>query len=679
MNLQKEVPYISSHEDLSQYVGGLYVIEKYLDSYDKYNDFKIRIRNITRGAIRSSDLLDHPIHFKFYTDDEKEYKIPLRMFFINICLWHPFCELGAEHILDESYIITAEDIPNINQIVYDKIAVVLDDYNIRSKNQYVDNVLYDLRMISLDFSQIMGLHYDEYTFQEMWRDPEYRELIAPNFDENKQPVEIEQQLAEIERKLVSKLKKDKRNPFGVMLRAGTGLKTKQLIEFLVAIAFRPSLDGDVIPYMIKNSLLIGGLDRPSYMYLDALAARKPLIANNKEMGPISYFGKTANIAARTLGVTRKRDDCGTHFYIHYNIKSKAHLKRMYGKYYYNEEKQDVEIVDINDTSLIGKTIAVRSPITCCLSENHVCPTCVGRIITSNWDIVEGFAIFITEEYMKEVEQNILSTKHLMTTRSEKVEFTDLFYEYFNLDGEEIKLLESATSIKDLAIYINPEDINKVEEFDADSTYNNYIESGNFYIVNLKTGEKNMVSIKNDKEIYINTDTTALLNANDGMIPFKKIDEDAPIFEISIVNNSLVKPFYDLKKLLNTESKEELTADEYAQKFLDILVEAGIDLPISAGEMLMNRLCRRPDNVRRRPNFKKRKMPPYHFYRLPKVIEENGSVTIGLIFEQYMRQFMRLDMDERTDTSFIDSFFKKEVSMEPYMRQRRLLEKYEEEE
>lgn len=678
MNLQKEVPYIGSLEDLAQYVGGTYVIEKYLESYDIYEDFKIRIRNITRGAIRHTSFLDHPIHFKFYEEDENKYSIPLRMFLINICLWQPFCELGAERILDESYIIEAEQIPRINQFIYDKIAVVLDEYNVRRKNQHVDNVLYDLRMISLDFSQIMGLHYDEFTFQEMWRDPEYRELISPTFDDNKQPVEIEEQLAEIEKKLVAKLKKDKRNPFGVMLRAGTGLKTKQLIEFLVAIAFRPSLDGDVIPYMIKNSLLIGGLDRASYMYLDALAARKPLLANNKEMGPISYFGKTANIAARTLGVTRKRDDCGTHFFIHYDIKSKAHLKRMYGKYYYNEEKEDVELIDINNTSLIGKTISVRSPIFCCLGENHVCPTCVGRIVNANWDILEGFAIFITEEYMKEVEQNILSTKHLMTTRSEKVEFTESFYKYFNLDGEEIKLLESATSIKELAIYINPDDINKVEEFDADSTYNNYIESGTFYIVNLKTGEKSMVSIKNDKEIYINTDTSALLNANDGMIPFKKISEDAPIFEISIENNSLVKPFYDLKKLLNTESKEELTADQYAQKFLDILVEAGIDLPISAGEMLMNRLCRKPDNVRRRPNFRKRKMPPYHFFRLPKVIEENGAVTIGLIFEQYMRQFMRLDMDERTDTSFIDTFFKEDVSMEPFMRQRKYLEEGNEE-
>ena len=153
-----------------------------------------------------------------------------------------------------------------------------------------------------------------------------------------------------------------------------------------------------------------------------------------------------------------------------------------------------------------------------------------------------------------------------------------------------------------------------------------------------------------------------MDANDGMIPLKDVEEDTPIFEISIENNELVKPFYDLIGLIDSEKRdmEEVTIDTMSQRFLDIFVEAGIDITIAAGEVILNRICRRSDDVRKRPNFGKKKMPDYHFYSLSKILEENGSPTIGLIFEQLQRQITRLDLPERTDTSYMDPFFKDPV-------------------
>lgn len=678
MDPEKEVPLIRSKDELLEYIQPLYIINKYWESKKEYKLFKVRMQNIMRAIIGKQELREYPVNFKFYEDDEEVHTMEIRMFLINVYIWYPFVELYGYHFANEKHIIHAEQLPKVNDWLFDNVAVELYDANVKGSkvNRYMAAVTSSLCSISIDFSTIMGLHYDETTFQDMYMDPEYREMMELEFTGSEQPIEIEEKLHRVEKRLVEKIKNDPKNPISVLLKVGTGMKTKQLVEFLIMVGLRPSLDGQVITHPINNGFFIKGLDRPSYMYIDALGARKPLLANNKEMGPVGYFCKTLNLAARTLEVSGKQWDCGTEHYVNYNIKTKEHLKRLRGKYYYDDETDDLVLIDTKDSSLIGKTLPFRSAVTCCCGENHVCPTCVGQSINYNWDIRKGFGVFITEEYSKDIEQNVLSTKHLLVTKSERIEFSDTFHRYFTLDGEEIKLLDGVKDAKDLMISIDPDDIQKVEEMDDDSTYNNYIDSGKFNIVNTKTGEIAEVRVENNKKIYIRTEMSEVMDANNGMIPLSELDEETPIFEISIQNSELTKPFYDLIALLDSENRKDMddvTIDSISNRFLDILVEAGLNVPIAAGEITLNRLCRKPDNVRKRPNFGKAKLPPYKFYGVSKVVENNASPTVGLIFEQLQRQLIRLDMDERRSTSYIDPFFKELVSTEPLMKHRRQIE------
>lgn len=676
---EREIPIIKSVEELQTKISPLYVIDSYCDSKESYIDFKDRLMDIVCGCMRSKELREYPIQFKFYKDDKETHVLQLRRFLYNVFLWYPLCELYGAKVADSSFIISEEEIPDINNFFFKTVIHALEEYNVKQStiNHYSADVMYDLCSISLYFSFIMGLHYSDHTFIEMYAN--YKDLMEKTFSQTMQPVEIESELNALEKDLTNRLREDKNNPIGVMIRAKTGLKVKQLREFMCTVALRPTLEGEVFPYPINNSLLINGLDRPSSMYIDALGARKPLLANNKEMGPVGYFCKTLNIAVRTLETSSDTSDCGSRHYTNYEVKTGAHLNRLVGKYMYDEDLEDLRPIRSTDKQLIGKKIKVRSITTCCCGENEMCPTCIGEQINLNWDISKGFSTFITEEYSKTVQQNVLSTKHLLTTKSEMIEFSDTFHKWFSLDGEEIHLLNGIKNVKELSIYINPEEIKKVEEFDPDSTYNTYIDTGRFYIVNTKTGEEVEASVHNGKKIYIRTETSDLMSANDGLIPLKEIEEDAPIFEISIDNNELTKPFYELIALIDSEKRdlEEITIDTISQKFLDIFVEGGINITISAAEIVLNRICRKPDNVRKRPNFGKRNLPAYHFYSLSKVIEDNQSPTLGLIYEQIMRQITKMDLDERTGTSYMDPFFKELVSTEPLMKHRRMLE-YEKE-
>ena len=668
VDLQTEVPRIKTVKELKEYINPSYVIDKYVESPKGYISFIDRIRNIMRGCIDIEECRTYPIKFKFFKDEKDTHVLPLRSFLYNICIWYPFSLIHDTSFMDSSYILEEEMTPKVNNFVDRKILNVLRDNNVKCSdiNKYGARVTDLICGLSIDFSIIMGLHYDERTFQDMYDDPEYREMMELKLDAtDMQPIEIEDTLRKVEDRLLTKIKSDKKNPFAVLAKTGTGMKSKQLVEFMIMVGMRPTLDNEVIAYPINNSFLINGLNKPSYMYIDALGARKPLLVNNKDMGKVGYFCKTLNLATRSIEIDARERDCGTTHLVNYEIKSPAHLRLLRGKYIYDEDMDDFKLIDHNDRSLVGKTVKARSVITCCCGENHVCPTCVGEIINYNYDIKNGFGVFITEEWSKDVEQKTLSTKHLLVTVSERIEFSDTFDKYFKLEGEEIKILDGVRSTKDLSIYINPDEIKKVEELDPNSTYNTYIETGRFYIINTKTGEAQEVSVKNDKSIFIRSETSVMLDQYNGYIPLKEIDEDQPVFEISINNNPLTKPFYDLISILDSENRkdmDEVTIDTISQKVLDLFVEGKLDVPIAGAEFILNRICRRPDNVMRRPNFGKKKMPKYKFYGVSKVTENNASITTGMAFEQLSRQFTNLLISERNAPGFYDPMFKEDVDM-----------------
>ena len=134
-----------------------------------------------------------------------------------------------------------------------------------------------------------------------------------------------------------------------------------------------------------------------------------------------YFGKTVLILARTISMSLAESDCGTPHLVTYEIKSDRHLKKLNGKWYkLNKDDRDLKLLSYkNDKSLIGKKIYARSAAVCCLGENCVCPTCVGYTAITNIDIADGLGSFESDEQTKVVNQNVLSSKHLMSCVKQK--------------------------------------------------------------------------------------------------------------------------------------------------------------------------------------------------------------------------------------------------------------------
>lgn len=280
-----DVVTIKDTKELSKWLKPLYIINDYMKYEEDYQKFQESIYNIIKGCFEHRECRTYPVKFKFYITDKETHTLELRLFLVNVFTWFPFVNLhGISNVLDDTFILQAEDIPNITDHINNKIILVLRDYSIRNTvvNTSVSEVLYNLNRISADFALIMNLTISAETFLDVYKNnSRMREIMETKFPPDAQPSDIEAELNSLMKEEVEIYKSMKNNPIGTILRANTGIKHKQLSEFTISMGLKPDLRGVVIPVPINSSTLIRGLDRPSAHYIDALGAHKSLIMNKK--------------------------------------------------------------------------------------------------------------------------------------------------------------------------------------------------------------------------------------------------------------------------------------------------------------------------------------------------------------------------------------------------------------
>lgn len=286
------IPEINGTEDLDQLLQRCYTLEYYMATEEIYDDFFQKMYAIIKGCIEKKECREYPVTFKFYSSDTETFTIQLRHFIVNLILWEPFVKVNTIKFLDAKYVMDGTKIIidpeyDLDFWINTRIIMVLRNYNVKeiTINKSVSKVCNRLRNISLDFSLIMNLNFSYFTFIEMYKKyPRIKEIMECKFDESMQPRDIELAIDKNLEEELNIYRNDPGNPIGVILNSHTGIKHKQLAEFTISQGLKPSIDGVIMPVPIENSTLIRGLDRPSYLYIDAAAARKSLILNKTVMG-----------------------------------------------------------------------------------------------------------------------------------------------------------------------------------------------------------------------------------------------------------------------------------------------------------------------------------------------------------------------------------------------------------
>lgn len=404
MRKQEILTHIENAKMVEERVKPLYILEDYLHDEQGYIDFKESIYDLIKGGFEHKDVREYPIKFKFYRKSRKVFVLELRHFVLELFILYPMVFIkDLTDVLDESFVPDfREDIPYINDYINYKLIDTMRNHDVKNTimNRAISCVTYDLKRISMDLSLIIGMNFSTEMFIDLYNNhEEIREIMESSFPVGAQPNEIEDIMSEKLKRLMSLIKQVPNNNLAVVLRSKTGIKDKQLGEYMIAQAQKPDIEGKLITIPIENSTLIGGTNRPSYHYIDASAARKSLIMNKKVMGKAGYYGKKVLLLSMTLSLSRTVFDCGTKHMVPYKVWGEKVLQKLNDRYYRLENDPSEELKLLNakkDKHLIGKTIWVRSVVTCALGD-EVCQCCVGRTAKLNMDIAKGFAGFESEE------------------------------------------------------------------------------------------------------------------------------------------------------------------------------------------------------------------------------------------------------------------------------------------
>lgn len=211
----------------------------------------------------------------------------------------------------------------------------------------------------------------------------------------------------------------RRNPLAIAIRTGIS-RMGQALQCLGPRGFLTDVDSHIFRYPIASSY-IQGIRGLYESMIESRSAAKSLISSTKPLQDSEYFSRRQQLICQNVK-NLHLGDCGSTEYLLWHVRdvryegttkvSNGDLPTISGKYYLDEETNQLKVVKASDKHLIGKTIRMRSVVAGC---NHpdpygVCEVCYGETalaVPHNSNLGHIACVSMTAV----LGQLILSTKH----------------------------------------------------------------------------------------------------------------------------------------------------------------------------------------------------------------------------------------------------------------------------
>lgn len=635
---------------------GVFVMEEIMSDKKAFTAFFQDLIDIMKYGFEKEEVRKRIIYFKWRSSDKGHKKMQLNNFISNLIFWHPLIDVDKVDLLNDDWIF---DFRNFNSdTLLDYVNTkLLPVYNVdfHTKNIMVDDIYHQITAISHSFCLLMGMSVTLYDLHQLeLRDPEVRSLMRDPVDASLPPHEIEQELSRRNTRMIEKLIEDPvGNDYQPFWASKSVLKKNQFKEYIIAIGFKSDINGNTVPILIDSNFLIGGLYKPSFLYLNAISGRKALILSKLSMGKPGAFSK--KISYNSLASTLRDDyeECDSIATVDYYIVNDDFLKLLDGRVYYDADGNEKTLVYETDKHLIDKMVPFRSPATC-NSKEGVCRACYGKeLFEINMDMASAgtlAALKITEP----VGQTVLSSKHSQTTDSAGLQFTDGFYDVFEVTSSAVTINSDSELTED--IYIRLNDV-QVDEMDDSEYY--FVE--NFDIVDSKGGLIKHVEELNGGKFYLGESLISMYKQKlrtrnqEPIFLLNDIDEEDNIFLIEVKNAELTEPLKVLTKILNThEHMGATTISEFCQMFAEVLIKMGIKFNLVHGEMILRQLIRKKSNILEFPDFSAGgNQFDYQLIKLDESQIHNPSVLMSMQYGYLRQQLLGTELYEKTETSPFD--------------------------
>lgn len=630
------------------------------------------VLNILKDGIETDVVQNSFVTVRF---KEIDVDLTLLDYFFNLQMWYLIVvtkrEIRPCHLIFEEG-VTQKTISNfINKYLIDEMIGKVENIYL---NNYIDDCLYGFRFID-DFSFYLSNTLNIYDFKKLMdNNDEFKELL--NYDLTKIPLYDTKDILTKNTNRVIDIIKESDHSLKPFFLSQEGLNIKQFQQSILNKGTVPDGKGNVYPVAINNSYMQGD-NSILGLVIEECNGRLAQIIVDSKVGESGSFGRILGLNNVDTFLNEDPDYvCDTKNFQIVTIKDEYMLKRFRNRYYRLKEKGLDYLITEDSTELIGKTIFLRSPMTCASNARGkgICYKCYGKLAYINNDINIGK---ISAELISAIlTQRMLSAKHLLDAKIKSMKFSKDFFKYFNIDYNLIKLQENV-NFNGYELIIDRNDIILEDDYDIgddldDEEYSEYIT--NFSI---KHPDGSIEDISNENNLYLTNDLLTMIRKNNDeneeiiSVPLSKIeaDDDFNVFALEIKNNDLVVALKKTKNIINKLAvvkyvekevdgqivRKDRDRHEWLRDLNDVLREGGLVVDSIHGEIILSNQIRSKHNILLNPRWENPN-EEYEILPLFRALLNHPSVTVSLSY-QYTKKALCTPLTyDKTKPSVMDLFF-----------------------
>lgn len=642
----------------------------------------ISILNILKDGIYA-DYVQHYQLKVIFSQDNMSCFLSIPDYFINLIMWRNIIFMGD--IIHPKHLFFEVDLraKAIKEYI-DRF--IIDEYVGKVSNVYISNViadsLYYFHNVD-DFSDYLcnTLNLED-TAQLMVEDPEFYRVLHNSY-KSLQVDQVNDAIMKDAHTSIDRIRAAKAllghdHCLVDIWRTNEGINPKQYAEFTVALGIKPDGRGGIFPHIIDASFIGGGMTDPVDYFIESSTSRVAQIEKHKNVSKSGVLARIMNINnSDTALYPDERYDCHTDNLIPVEVKSSDHLKSLNLRYYrLTPNGQEKCINHRKDQHLIGKTILLRSPITCAShARGHgICMKCYGRLAFAIHDYMDGSGVNVgviaSELITSKQTQKQLSAKHILKASIDKIEWSIDFYSIFEMENTVVRLSSDIENPKEYILLIDQDAIESDSEFEgggdsddeesfASSDIDEYVTE--FDVLHKPTGQVYHITTESGEKLFITNELNAIIRnravpTDDKIaIPVSALKEN-PLFAIKVRNNEINKVLLRLKNLFNRSNEVKgKQIHELLQEIIDTNIEGDMGVSAIHYETILSNQIRDPDDVLEVPDWSK-KNPPYRILTLDEALTKNPSVTISLSYQKITRALYDPLTYRKKKASFIDQYF-----------------------
>jgi hypothetical protein len=662
---------INNLDEMKAYLDDIYIISNIMRSEVSYDDFYCHIYAVFGNAYVFPECRYYRINFKLYSDDQVTYSLPFNRFIINLIYWNILRPVWNKTRVPADFILNDDITWKIHCDILDSANVYLtkEDVEFHDRNYLQSQTTDMIHQVTCDFADMINMTLSfETCFLDSYRSNEkVREICNIEYPNTMSPNVIKKDI-NLQTDCLIQLFKETNNPIYRLMKSGTNIKRKQFQEIFINYEFMPDLYGNLMLRVMNGNSITSGFKKVGDYFLAATGSRMATIISHTDMGNAGYLARNIWLLVRTLTLSQHMYECGTKHYVKYKVKTIKHLQYIIGKNYNLTWGAPLKTVSKKDTHLVGKEIFLRSMITCA-GENEVCPVCYGE----DYKLVEdlpGMSTLLVQGQTEKLSQDILSVKHLINSNTVDIKTSEIFSTLFSIIGDSIQI-QSDIDVNRYILSIREDNLKSAINTEVDTDIFGQLLIDHVFgvydtkekimhqcqIDNLRTMEipdtvfkKMKIKVRKDVRYYEVKLST-----------ITEIQEDDSFANYSIKNKGVTNALYELTNILKYNSSKYTSYDDLVESYIDLCIEAKINIRFIQIEVLLNRLLRDKNNNMYRPQFQKMDVQ-YEILTLGNAILRMNDVLLGLSYQEIVRQLIKDTTFEKDGQSYLNAMFLPELEV-----------------